>query len=363
MIKTTRGIIKIAKLGNVGVVALLTIMVLIIGLAFKHGQTSAPAASRAVAVTPTKGNLAGRHFYNDPDRPIVKVMTQYKAAGQTSDAKLLALIAAQPGTTWLYGPSANDTTAAHDIVAVDRTSRAAAANGTTPIYELYALPNRDVCAGYSKAGFTTDVDYLNWIDRIIASLHGDAVFSVEADGIAQTLNGGCMTPAQISDRYALLRSTVAKLKASPRTAAIYLDAGNPEWFPDPNVLVGPLKRSGIDQATGVAVNVSNFVDTKQSISWSQKLTSLFGDTTGAIIDTSRNGNGVAAASITGDGRYCNPLGRAIGPAPTTYVAAAHIDAYFWGKNIGESDGACAGNPPAGSFVPALALALAKNTKR
>jgi endoglucanase len=319
-----------------------------------------PQALSEHKTQPLKGALAGRHFYNDETRAVVQLARQYKSQGKTAEAKLLNVIASQPGTTWLTGPSANDPTAEHDIAAVARTSAQAAANGTTPVYELYAIPDRDACAGYSKDGFANRTDYLAWIDRILANLQGDAVFSVEADAVAQTLNSGCMSAAQISDRYALLTAAIHKLHGAPHVVGIYLDAGNPEWFPDPAKLVTPLTQAGVGEATGVAVNVSYFIPTKQAVSWSQKLVGLLGGTQGVIIDTSRNGKGAAPPHVTGEARWCNPPGRGIGPAPTTYVPANHIDAYFWGKNIGESDGACFGNPPAGTFVPALALALARN---
>ncbi len=66
---------------------------------------------------------------------------------------------------------------------------------------------------------------------------------------------------------------------------------------------------------------------------------------GAVIDTSRNGNGAPKA-----GEWCDPAGRAPGRTPTTVTGLARIDAYLWVKLPGESDG-CKG--PAGSFTPGL----------
>ncbi len=307
--------------------------------------------------------LSGRSFYIDNSRSVTKTAEEYRAQGEKGNAALLGKIASQPGTVWLTGPSADDPTAAGDITTVTRTSAEALAKSQVPIYQLYALPNRDACASYSKGGFPTSDAYLVWLDTILASLKTTAVFSVEADGIAQTIHGNCLSRQQIDERYALLTATMTRLRQSPRVLASYLDAGHSEWFPSPDVLVEPLRRAGIEQARGIAVNVSFFVATPESTAWSQRLIKLLGGAKGVIIDTSRNGRGVPPKSETGDSRWCNPSGRGLGHVPTTQTGADSIDAYFWGKIIGESDGACRGYPAAGTFLPSLALELARNAER
>ena len=102
-----------------------------------------------------------------------------------------------------------------------------------------------------------------------------------------------------------------------------------------------------------------------------------------VIDTSRNGNGpwdfVAAgypsAAVAQD--WCNPPGRAAGPAPQLNPVADNplVDAYLWVKVNGTSDGQCnrsvAGSttdpewggivdPAAGVWFPQMALQLARN---
>ncbi|MEO9119524.1 MAG: glycoside hydrolase family 6 protein, partial [Solirubrobacteraceae bacterium] len=55
-----------------------------------------------------------------------------------------------------------------------------------------------------------------------------------------------------------------------------------------------------------------------------------------------------------------PPGRALGTAPTTNTGDPLVDALLWIKSPGESDGAChPGDPPAGEWWPAHALALAR----
>jgi endoglucanase len=316
-------------------------------------RTSERSTSKITNANPLKG----RALYRDDAREVSRL-----AATQPE----LQAIAKQPGTTWLTGPSASDPVASKDIETVKRTTAAAAKQDAVTMYQLYAIPDRDACAPYSNGGFKTGADYLDWIRRIVASLEADAAFAVEADAIAHTLQAGCMSPAQVTERLALIAETVKLLQASPRVIGVYLDAGHSEWFPDPTVLVGPLSRAGVAEATGVAVNVSNFVATPVVTQWAQQLLLALPTTTdrhhGAIIDTSRNGKGVPPASVTGDARWCNPAGRGLGKAPSTTVGVASIDAYFWGKNPGESDGNCFGNPPAGAFNLPKALELIRNAE-
>jgi endoglucanase len=62
---------------------------------------------------------------------------------------------------------------------------------------------------------------------------------------------------------------------------------------------------------------------------------------------------------SGIDRWCNPPGRALRNAPTTSTGDPLVDAFLRVKYPGESDGSChQGDPPAGAWWPAYALALA-----
>ena len=302
--------------------------------------------------------LYGKVFYRDDTRVINTKVRELEKAGNKTDAELLKKVSAEPGVTWLTGPLYSDPLASHDIEEVKRTSKAASDQGTIPIYQLYAIPIRDACASHSKGGFTNSAAYLAWIDKIIANLYTPAVISIEADAIAHTLNPGCLTDSQIGQRYALLNEVTLKFKASPKVLAAYLDAGHSDWWPNPSVLVDPLRKSGINNIRGVAVNVSFFAETSSITVWAQQLVKELDADKGVIIDTSRNGKGIAP--VKGDRRWCNPEQRGIGPKPGTMINSASIDAFVWIKNIGESDGTCGGYPPAGTFVTSIALELARN---
>lgn len=116
-----------------------------------------------------------------------------------------------------------------------------------------------------------------------------------------------------------------------------------------------LREAGVEDATGFALNVSNFVDTSENVRYGRGITRLLGDGAGFIIDTSRNGAGAAP----GD-EWCNPPGRKLGAAPTPDPPHEGVDALLWVKRPGESDGLCNGGPPAGEWWPEYALALARH---
>lgn len=333
---------------------------------FQNPDASSQKESNIIKSNPednkTNSNpLTGLKFYKDDERDIDKLYQKLDAEGKNSDAELAYKIATQPSAIWLVGPSEQDLLANKDIEVVARTSRQAQAVRAVPFYMLYAIPDRDACAQYSKNGFKTNDEYIYWIDRIIRSLQGQAIFGIEPDAVAHMVKDDCISNDKKNDRYILLQETITKLQSDKNVAAVYLDAGHSDWFSNPKELVQPLKRAGIEKADGITVNVSFFVSNKEIINWSQKLVTQLGSNKGVVIDTGQNGNGSPPNNTNSqESRWCNPRGRAIGENPTTNTSQNNIDAFLWIKTIGESDGACFGNPPAGVFMPEKALELARN---
>lgn len=304
--------------------------------------------------------LPGRQLYNDSSRQIHAAVRSAQQEGETEKAFVLNYLATQPAATWLNGPSDDDSAGASAVETVSRTSSEADKLHQVAIYQIYAIPNRDACAQYSKGGFQSADAYLDWIKQIANALKGDSVFLLEADAIAHAINNDCMNQAEADARFALIKETVNILNASDYAIGIYLDVGHPDWITDYTELIEPLRASGVEEATGIVVNVSNYVDTPKTLVWTQSLLKLLGDNKRAVIDTSRNGNGTPGPEITGEDRWCNTEGRAIGELPTTVDLPEGIDAYLWVKSAGESDGACRGYPQAGTFVEDLAIMLYKN---
>jgi endoglucanase len=111
-----------------------------------------------------------------------------------------------------------------------------------------------------------------------------------------------------------------------------------------------LTDAGVANVRGIAVNVSNYYTTVESVTYAQAIRTALGGGIGYVVDTSRNGNG-------GTGEWCNPPGRKLGAAPKVAVDGA--DALLWIKVPGDSDGPCGigGGVPAGQFSPDLAMAL------
>jgi endoglucanase len=299
--------------------------------------------------------LAGEELWLNPEGHGPAAVQQALAEGRTADAEALAPLADQPTATWFATPD-------NPYPAVEEVSQAAAAAGELPVLVAYNVPGRD-CGSYS-AGGAADVDtYLSWIGSFAAAL-GDrpAVVVLEPDAVPQAIVGCAgVDPAQ---RYDLLAQAVEILDRQPGTRT-YLDAGNASWVTDLPALADALRRSGIDQADGFALNVSNYETTDASAEYGLELSRELEEGAPAgtpaahfVIDTSRNGAGPPEDTGNAEGRWCNPPGRELGEAPTTSPDRPRVDALLWVKQPGDSDGTCAGGPPAGQWWPEMAAELA-----
>lgn len=291
-------------------------------------------------VAPAHDAVFGSRLYVDPTSDARLVTDRLAAAGDTTRAALIERIASRPTAVWLgdwYGPALLNSV-------LQRHLRAAAAQGATPVFVTYAIPDRD-CGGYSAGGFTPD-QYLDWNRRIAAALAGSrAVVLIEPDSLAMLPSAKC---AGVADtRLPLLRSAVSILGAAGLTT--YLDGGNARWL-TPDVQASYLKAAGIADAQGFFTNVSNFDATQTERDYAGKVSSRV-DWKHFVIDVSRNGNG-----WTGD--WCNPPGAALGQDPQiTESPTVKLDALLWVKHPGASDGPCNGGPAAGAWYQSGAEAL------
>ncbi|GAA2144192.1 glycoside hydrolase family 6 protein [Kitasatospora kazusensis] len=299
-----------------------------------------PRAAPAQPAGQPAGQPVGQTFYVWDQSSAARQLTSLKGA----QAAAVARIAGQPAAVWLAGPDAR-------AEAQDLTLRAAAA-GRTALLVAYDIPYRD-CGRYSAGGAADGPAYRAWIDGLAAGLADRAAWVVlEPDAVAHTLDSCAAPAAEADERYGLLAYAVKELKKLPKVR-VYLDAGNAGWLKDPGLLAGALRKSGVDQADGFAVNVSNFYTTQQSSEFGGRVSAALGGKH-FVIDTSRNGNGPL-----GDRDWCNPAGRALGETPTTDTGRPGVDAYLWIKDPGESDGDCGrGEPAAGRFWLPYAVRLA-----
>jgi endoglucanase len=236
--------------------------------------------------------------------------------------------------------------------------RAAAATATesTAVFQVYAIPHRDIGGGYSGGGIPTADAYEAFTRQVAAGIGtARAVVILEPDSLAQIDQ---LSPEEQTERYQVLNDAVDVYGRLPGTS-VYLDGANCGWTPAP-VIAERLIRAGVHRARGFAVNVANYYRTEDEVARGDVISALTG---GAhfVVDTSRNGRGPASGIANA---WCNPPGRGLGEPPTTATGDPLADAFLWVKTPGASDGECGrGDPPAGTWWPAQAKELVRNALR
>jgi endoglucanase len=269
-------------------------------------------------------------------------------SGDPRHAVIASRIADQPAAVWFADYSPDTLTAR-----VAAVTSGGAAQGRVPVLVPYAIPGRD-CGGYSQGG-APDLDaYDAWIDRFADGLgSGEVIVVLEPDSVAQA---ECLSAGERADRFASLARAGRVLKAANPRARVYFDAGHSGWNA-PGKQAAWLRQAGAASpasADGIFSNVSNFHTTADEVAYDRRVLDALGGPAGlgAVIDTSRNGNGAPP-----DGEWCDPAGRKLGRTPTLSTGEDRIDAYLWVKLPGESDG-CKGRP--GTFTASYAYDLASS---
>ena len=289
--------------------------------------------------------LAGETLYVDPNTAAHATAENWRSS-RPADAAAIEKIATQPAAEWLGEWTGNVRQYVKQRVGHIHDA------GGLPVFIAYDAPDRD-CGQYSAGGADSTSDYLQWISDLADGIgERKAVVILEPDLLG--LIEKCTASNAQASRYAMLREAVKTLKAHPKLV-LYLDAGNPNWIPAPE-MAKRLQNAGLEYADGFSLNVSNYVGTAENLAYGKALSALTGGTH-FVIDTSRNGNGAPE-----DKAWCNPPGRALGMRPTMSTGEPACDAFLWLKRPGESDGTCNGGPRAGEFWPVQALELAKAAK-
>ncbi|MES2213904.1 MAG: glycoside hydrolase family 6 protein [Patescibacteria group bacterium] len=303
-------------------------------------STPTPIVVPIVPVAPVLPSQTSK-LYVDPAHPALSQAASW-ASSRPQDATVMQKIAGQSTAKWFGGWN---TDVAADVSAV---VKAAASQNAIPTLVAYNIPVRD-CGSYSAGGASSIASYQAWIQKFSNGIGSSkAIVILEPDALA---SANCLSFQMKVDRFGMIKSAVAVFKANNPNTKVYIDAGHAQWI-DPSDMAQRLSSSGIDSASGFALNVSNFYSTSDNTAYGQKISAL---TRNAhfVIDTSRNGAG-------SNGDWCNPQGRALGQAPTLSTGNPLIDAYLWVKVPGESDGNCNGGPSAGAWWPEYALSLAKS---
>jgi endoglucanase len=292
----------------------------------------------------------GAYWVVDPESNARRTADSWRVS-RPADAAAMDKLAGQPTAAWLgnWNPQIELDTKKY----VWAKTRA----GGLPVMVAYNLPFRD-CGSYSAGGSRTPERYRAWIDGLTAGIGSRrAVVVLEPDGLP--LLKKCLTPERQQQRIDLVKYAIEKIAALP-AAAVYVDAGHSAWVDAPEMAVR-LKAAGIERADGFALNVSNYQATSDLIKYGHELSALLGGKH-FIIDTSRNGNGPPPFKGDDERAWCNPDGRALGLPPTTETGDPLIDAFYWIKPPGESDGTCNKGPAAGGWWPEKALEMARNAK-
>ncbi|MDQ1021055.1 endoglucanase [Streptomyces afghaniensis] len=304
-----------------------------------------PSPSRAREKRERTAPVTAR-LYRHPDSQVLDWVRAH--AGDPRQAVIASRIADQSAAVW-FADYAPDTLTAR----VAAVTSGGAALGRVPVLVPYAIPGRD-CGGHSQGG-APDLDaYDAWIDRFAAGLgSGEVIVVLEPDSVAQA---ECLSPGERADRFASLARAGRVLKAADPRARVYFDAGHSGWNA-PGEQAAWLRQAGAASpasSDGIFSNVSNFHTTADEIAYDRRVLDALGGPAGlgAVIDTSRNGNGAPP-----DGTWCDPAGRKLGRTPTLSTGEDRIDAFLWVKLPGESDG-CKGRP--GTFTASYAYDLASS---
>lgn len=328
----------------VAAVAALTALVTAVGIAACSTGSDSGGEGGGPPVAP-----AASEFWVDPASSAARQVEAWRAEGRGDEAAALEKIARQPVAIWPTGETGG---VEGEVAGVVSQARAA---GRIPVLTAYNIPNRD-CGLYSSGGAENEDAYREWLGAFARGMGGNrAVVILEPDALPQTLTN-CEGEGEQEGREELLAEAVRTL--SRAGGEVYIDAGNPGFVTNIDELAGGLRTSGVGEAAGFALNVSNFMTTDQVRAYGDRVSDAVG---GAryVIDTSRNGNG----SYDGPEQptWCNPPGRALGTPPTRDTGSPRIAAFLWVKEPGDSDGDCRGAPAAGEFWPQYALDLANNT--
>lgn len=245
-----------------------------------------------------------------------------------------------------------------------------------PLIVVYDLPNRDCAAKASAGELEAEADgetryRTEFIDAIAARLAEHSELKVAAiiepdslPNMATNLsNPRCKRSAEVYKHS--LAYAVSKL--SLPNVYLYMDAAHSGWIcwagnqkPMATLFKEVLDMAGgVDRIRGFATNTSNYNalegdwgtklgpgnpchnELDYVDEFSKALASAGIENKGFIVDTSRNGVAEARSSW---GSWCNVRGAGLGPRPQA-APRERVDAYYWVKPPGDSDGVADPNAP------------------
>ncbi len=347
------------------------------GLTNPQQGPAGPAASKnaGLAAIVTSGNpFDDARFYVNPD-----YAAKVEATARTvpSEAERLRRVEAFPTAVWLSSIAL--VRGASRYLDAARAEQDELGQLVVTVLVLYDLPDRD-CAAKASAGelplgegegrYRSEV-----VDPLAAQLRAHAgqrvVVVLEPDSlanIATNLDVGTCRAAEPAYRRSI---AYAVRTLSMPHVSIYLDAAHAGWLGwDGNrAKIARVFREVLDEAGGVGrirgfvTNVSNFNtlaggDGKRlepsdpcpdELTYVQKLSASLAEVQiegkGFLVDTGRNGRGGIRSKWAA---WCNVKGAGLGERPRSSPAPG-VDAYYWVKPPGESDGSS--DPSAPGYDP------------
>jgi cellulose 1,4-beta-cellobiosidase len=372
---------------------------LFVAAACGGSTATSPGAARAKVAA---GNpFEGAHLYIDPS--FVKKVESTAAGAPTGDAARIRKAAEVPTAVWVDSIA----TVANVATVLDDAKRQPT-QPVVPLFAVYNLPNRD-CAAKASAGELSlenggEERYkTEFIDKIAAQLAAHpsqrAAIILETDSIPNLVTNLDLPKCGAADQPFRRLIAYAAAKLSSAGAYVYLDAGHAGWLGwDGNrtkaveIYRDILARAGGNHTIrGFFTNVSNYNvvrgdDNKKlapgttapdELTYVTKLSESLAAAgitgKGFIIDTGRNGRGGIRTTW---GNWCNVKGAGLGERSRA-APAPLVDAYFWIKTPGDSDGtsdekaarfddncaspdAAPGAPEAGKWFASYFLDLVQN---
>lgn len=338
------------------------------------GEMGGPADSPGS----TKNPFKGVNFYINPDY-VANVEATAKRHPDMAD-KILK-VAKYPSAIWLDRIAAVEGLKARLDEAKQQQDKTG--KPTLTVVVVYDLPNRDCAAeasaGELKVAQNGEERYKKeFIDPITAQLkaHPDQpiVIVLEPDSLGNLATNMSLPMCQEA-RTAYKEGVVYAIKQFHLpNVSVYLDAAHSGWlgWDDNRAKIGKIFKSVLKDAggphmiRGFATNTSNYTGLNNRdgavleptnpcpneltyVKTMAKTLEMYGfKNHGFIIDTSRNGKGGIRSKW---GNWCNIRGAGLGERPRADPEPdqPNIDAYFWVKPPGESDGVA--DPKAPRFDP------------
>lgn len=313
---------------------------------------------------PASNPFENAAFYVDPNYTEKVSRSQQRAPDL---AAALEVVKRQPTALWLDRIAAIEQLPAWLDGAREQGERVG--RPTVPVVVVYNLPNRDCAAKASAGELAIEHDgerryRQEYIDVIARHLGADPTQQVaivlEPDSLPNLVSNMGVAKCALSHDVYMHSVAYAIAKLSLPNVSIYLDVAHAGWLgwqanqrQMMDVVMEVLRLAGgSNRIRGFATNVANFNALEGT--WGKQLepsnpaanelvyVESFAATAvqagfanpGFMIDTSRNGR---AETRSRWGNWCNIKGAGLGERPTI-APNALVDAYFWVKPPGESDG-------------------------